>query len=224
MTGTQPFGAETGQSLCRRGIMLVLSSPSGAGKTSISRRLLANHPEITLSVSVTTRCPRPGEIDGVHYHFVDQDTFKTMILDHTFIEYADDIYGQSYGTPRAPVESALAAGHDVLFDVEWRGTKQLAAAAGDDLVTIFVLPPSAGELEQRLRQRNQDTPEEIARRLAQASTQISHWENYDYVLINDDFEHTISAAEAILTAERLRRQRQTGLSAFVSGLTSPKTA
>mgnify|MGYP001143608173 CR=1 FL=1 len=198
----------------RRGLMLVVSSPSGAGKTSITRGLLARDPDISLSVSVTTRPPRPGERDGIDYHFVDAKTFEEMVVRGELLEHAW-VYGHRYGTPRAPVEAALAAGRDVLFDIDWQGAQQLRAAARDDMVGVFILPPNLAELERRLRQRAQD-PEDVVRyRLSQVAADVTHWAEYDYVLINRDLETSIEALAAILTAERLRRQRQPGVGAFV---------
>ncbi|HZH28522.1 MAG TPA: guanylate kinase [Azospirillaceae bacterium] len=203
--------------IARRGLMLVLSSPSGAGKTSISRRLLERHPDLTMSVSVTTRQKRPGEVDGVHYHFIQQDVFDGMVAAGELMEYAQ-VFGRSYGTPRAPVEAALGAGKDVLFDIDWQGTQQLAARAGEDLVSVFILPPSAEELERRLRGRAQDSNEEITRRMSKASNEISHWPEYEYVILNRDLDESVAQVEAILTAERLRRRRQVGLMDFVRNL------
>lgn len=198
----------------RRGLMLVVSSPSGAGKTSISRGLLARDPELVMSVSVTTRPPRPGERDGVDYHFVDTATFEGMVRRGELLEHAV-VYGHRYGTPRAPVERALVEGRDVLFDIDWQGAQQLREAAADDMVGVFILPPSLPELERRLRTRAQD-PEEIVRyRLSQVAADVTHWAEYDYVLINRELEASIDALEAILLAERLRRRRQPGLGAFV---------
>ncbi|MFN8723208.1 MAG: guanylate kinase, partial [Rhodospirillales bacterium] len=162
----------------RRGLMFVLSSPSGAGKTSISRRLLERHQDISLSVSVTTRAPRPGEVDGVHYHFIDRPAFERMAANGDLLEHAE-VFGRHYGTPRGPVEAALAGGRDVLFDIDWQGTQQLAENARDDLVAVFILPPTAAELERRLRTRAQDSDEEIARRMSKAAGEMSHWPEYD---------------------------------------------
>jgi len=211
--------AAAGPGIGRRGLMLVLSSPSGAGKTSISRRLLERHPDLSLSISVTTRPPRPGEVDGVHYHFIGRDRFEEMVARGELLEHAT-VFGRSYGTPRAPVEAALAQGRDVLFDIDWQGTQQVAEKARDDLVSVFILPPSVPELERRLRSRAQDSDEEIARRMAKAADEMSHWAEYDYVVVNADFEESVARAEAILTTERLRRRRQVGLSEFVRGLQS----
>ena len=204
----------------RRGLMFVLSSPSGAGKTSISRRLLERHQDISLSVSVTTRAPRPGEVDGVHYHFIDRPAFERMAANGDLLEHAE-VFGRHYGTPRGPVEAALADGRDVLFDIDWQGTQQLAENARDDLVAVFILPPTAAELERRLRTRAQDSDEEIARRMSKAAGEMSHWPEYDYVIVNADFETSVAQTDAILTAERLRRRRLIGLGDFVRSLSLP---
>ncbi len=198
----------------RRGLMLVMSSPSGAGKTSISRRVLELEPELELSVSVTTRPQRPGETDGVHYHFIAQGSFAAMAGGGELLEHAT-VYGHSYGTPKAAVEAALAAGRDVLFDIDWQGAQQLRAAASEDMVGVFILPPDLPELERRLRGRAQD-PEEIVRyRLTQVASDVTHWPEYDYVLVNKSFEASVAAVRAIVAAERLRRARQPGLTDFV---------
>jgi guanylate kinase len=198
----------------RRGLMLVMSSPSGAGKTSISRRVLELEPELALSISVTTRPQRPGETHGVHYLFIDQPRFEAMAAGGELLEHAL-VYGHSYGTPRAAVEQALADGRDVLFDIDWQGAQQLRAAATDDMVGVFILPPNLGELERRLRRRAQD-PDDIVRfRMAQVASDVTHWPEYDYVLVNKDFDASIAAVRAILAAERLRRKRQPGLTEFV---------
>lgn len=198
----------------RRGLMLVMSSPSGAGKTSISRRVLELEPELALSISVTTRPQRPGEIDGTHYHFIDQARFDTMVAGNALLEHAR-VYGHSYGTPRAAVERALAAGSDVLFDIDWQGAQQLREAAADDMVGLFILPPSIPELERRLRQRAQDPEETVRFRLAQVASDVTHWPEYDYVLVNKEFDASVTAVRSILAAERLRRKRQPVLTEFV---------
>lgn len=198
----------------RRGLMLVMSSPSGAGKTSISRRVLDLEPELALSISVTTRPQRPGEIDGTHYHFIDQTRFDAMVAGNALLEHAR-VYGHSYGTPRAAVEQALAAGSDVLFDIDWQGAQQLREAAADDMVGLFILPPSIPELERRLRQRAQDPEETVRFRLAQVASDVTHWPEYDYVLVNKEFEASVTAVRSILAAERLRRKRQPVLTEFV---------
>ncbi|AIB14143.1 guanylate kinase (plasmid) [Azospirillum argentinense] len=203
--------------IARRGLMLVLSSPSGAGKTTISRRLLDRDPGITLSVSVTTRPMRPGEQPGVHYYFVDMPEFDRMAGQGELLEHAR-VFGNCYGTPRHAVETALSAGRDVLFDIDWQGMQQLAANARADLVSVFVLPPSGTELERRLHSRGQDSAEVIAQRMAKASDEISHWGEYDYVIVNNDVDESVTAVQAILRAERLRRTRQVGMPAFVESV------
>ena len=202
----------------RRGLMFVLSSPSGAGKTTLSRALLAEESGITMSVSATTRSPRPGEVDGVDYYFVSSDQFQSMVAENALLEWAT-VFGNRYGTPRAPVESALADGRDVLFDIDWQGTQQLQQTdAASDLVRVFILPPHLDELERRLRNRNTDHPEVIADRMARARDEISHWGEYDYILVNDDAETCLNEIRAILKAERLRRKRQLGLAGFVRSM------
>lgn len=201
----------------RRGLLLVLSSPSGAGKTSLARALLESDAGIALSVSVTTRKPRPGEVDGRDYWFVDEAKFKAMADADELLEWAT-VFGNYYGTPRAPIEQALAQGRDVLFDIDWQGTQQLSERMAGDLVRVFVLPPSGETLEARLRTRAQDSDEVVAKRMASASAEISHWAEYDYVIVNADLDHSSASLRSILAAERLRRDRTTGLSAFVRGL------
>jgi guanylate kinase len=201
----------------RRGLMLVLSSPSGAGKTTISRRLLALEPELTMSVSATTRPKRPGETAGIDYHFVDPTEFGLMINRGEFLEHAK-VFDNYYGTPRQPVETALRNGADILFDIDWQGTQQLAQSARDDLVSIFILPPSTRDLEIRLKSRAQDSAEVVAGRMAKAADEMSHWAEYDYIVINHDVEKSVAEVRSILVAERLRRQRQVGLPEFVKGL------
>jgi len=203
--------------LNRRGVLFVLSSPSGAGKTTISRMMLDADSDIALSISATTRPPRPGEVDGVHYHFVDTETFKKMAADGAFLEWAH-VFGHRYGTPRAPVEALLAAGKDVLFDIDWQGAQQLYQEAGPDVVRVFVLPPTMEELERRLRSRGTDSDEVIAARMERAANEISHWDGYDYVLINDDVDGCFDEVRAILRAERLKRRRQIGLIGFARDL------
>ncbi|HEX5794515.1 MAG TPA: guanylate kinase, partial [Geminicoccaceae bacterium] len=198
----------------RRGLMLVLSSPSGAGKTSIARRLLELEPKLQLSVSVTTRPPRSSEVDGVDYRFIDAATFAAMVAEGALLEHAQ-VYDHAYGTPRAAVQEALAAGRDVLFDIDWQGTQQLREVARDDMVSVFILPPSTAELERRLRRRAQDPEAVVRKRLAQVADDVTHWAEYDYVLINHDLDESVRQARAILAAERLRRQRQPGLTDFV---------
>ena len=204
----------------RRGLMLVLSSPSGAGKTTISRLLLPADDQIDLSISVTTRPMRPNEIDGVDYHFVDQDTFDAMVVDDEFLEHAN-VFGHSYGTPRGPVEEALEAGDDVLFDIDWQGTQQLAEKAANDLVRIFILPPSTEELERRLRSRAQDPEDVLQGRMAKAADEMSHWAEYDYIIVNNDMAESLTQVQAILTAERLKRERRVDLHEFVERLRHP---
>jgi guanylate kinase len=206
----------------RRGLLLVLSSPSGAGKTSLSRALLDTDPHIALSVSVTTRKPRPGEVDGRDYFFVDEKTFKIMAEEDQLLEWAT-VFGNYYGTPRAPIEQAIAAGRDVLFDIDWQGTQQLSERMAGELVRVFVLPPSGEALEQRLRRRAQDPDEVVSKRMAEASSEISHWAEYDYVIVNANLDESSDALRAILAAERLRRDRMTGLSSFVRSLQSALT-
>jgi guanylate kinase len=201
----------------RRGLMLVLSSPSGAGKSTLSRRLLDSDGAITMSVSVTTRAPRSGEIEGKDYFFSSPSMFTQMVQGSGFLEHAL-VFGHHYGTPKEPVMLALARGRDVLFDIDWQGTQQLRQQAGDDLVSIFVLPPSHDELERRLRARAQDAEDVVAARMAKANNEISHWAEYDYVVINDDLGATLAKIQTILAAERMKRGRQTGIPAFVSTL------
>ena len=202
----------------RRGMMLVLSSPSGAGKTTLTRRLLETDPGVRLSISVTTRPPRPGEKEGVHYHFRSIEDFGIMINKGELLEHAK-VFNHYYGTPRAPVEAAIDAGIDVIFDVDWQGTQQLAQKAKDDLVRVFILPPSMRALEQRLKSRAQDRSDVIAERMARAESEISHWAEYDYIIINDNIREAEAKVRAILLAERLKRHRQTGLLDFVRRLT-----
>lgn len=205
--------------IARRGLLLVMSSPSGAGKTTLSRRLLASDPSITMSVSVTTRPPRPGEVNGKDYYFIGRDEFHLMREAGDLLEWAE-VFGNSYGTPRKPVEEALARGRDVLFDIDWQGTQQLAQAMEDDLVRLFILPPSAEELRERLIRRAQDSAAVVAKRMAEASREISHWPEYDYVIVNNEVDTALGQIVAILTAERLRRRRRIGLTAFVRDLTA----
>jgi len=201
----------------RRGLMLVLSSPSGAGKTTLSRQLLDNDSQIQLSVSCTTRAKRPGEKDGLDYKFLDTASFRGMIDRGEFLEHAR-VFEHYYGTPRAPVEKALDAGRDMLFDIDWQGTQQLKEKGRDDLVTVFILPPSTRDLERRLITRAQDSPDVVAKRMAKAADEMSHWAEYDYVIINRDIATSLIELKSILTAERLKRERQFGLSAFVKAL------
>jgi guanylate kinase len=210
-------GQQRRHAIARRGLMLVLSSPSGAGKTTLSRKLLEVDPGVELSVSVTTRKQRPGEIDGRDYHFIDAARFDAMVKGGELLEWAQ-VFGHRYGTPRAPVEAALASGHDVLFDIDWQGTQQLREKADHDLVSIFVLPPSMADLERRLRRRAQDPDEVIRARMATAADEMSHWAEYDYVVINTDVDRAFREVQTILAAEHLKRERQTGLSDFVRRL------
>ena len=207
----------------RRGLLIVLSSPSGAGKSTISRLLLGADTEVTMSVSATTRPPRPGERPDVDYHFVDDAEFGAMIEEGEFVEWAP-VFDHRYGTPKAPVKAALKAGRDILFDIDWQGTQQLHAAMGEDLVRIFILPPSMAELERRLRSRGTDSEQVIANRMARATGEISHWAEYDYVLINRDSAVCLDRVRSIVAAERLKRQRQVGLVAFVRDLVSSLAA
>jgi len=203
--------------IARRGLMLVLSSPSGAGKTTISRRLLELEGNLTMSVSATTRPKRPGEVDGEDYHFLDPTEFNLMINRRELLEHAK-VFGNYYGTPRAPVEDALAAGRDVIFDIDWQGAQQLAEQARDDLVSVFILPPSTAELDRRLHTRAQDPEHVVAQRMAKAGDEMSHWAEYDFIVVNHDVEESVAQIRAILAAERLRRRRQIGLSDFVKRL------
>ena len=206
---------ETG--IARRGLMLVLSSPSGAGKTTLARRLLDGEPGIEMSISHTTRPKRNGEKDGQHYHFVDREAFTRMRDQGEFLEWAV-VFDNFYGTTRKPVEQALNEGRDVLFDVDWQGAASLRAQAENDVVTVFILPPTAADLEQRLNVRAQDPPEIVRRRMLGASNEIQHWDDYDYVVINHDIACSVAAVHSILAAERLRRSRLTGLRGFVQNL------
>jgi guanylate kinase len=201
----------------RRGILFIVSSPSGAGKSTISRMLLEQEPGLEMSISATTRPPRPGEVDGTDYHFVTLARFKDMVGDNEFLEWAH-VFDHRYGTPRAPVEKALAEGRDVLFDVDWQGAQQLYQQVGGDVVRVFIFPPSLPELERRLRARGTDSEEIIAGRMARAAAEISHWDGYDYVLVNDDVQRCFEDVQTILRAERLKRSRQQSLIGFVRRL------
>lgn len=206
----------------RRGLMLILSSPSGAGKTSITRKLLQLDPAIVLSISVTTRARRPNEVDGVDYYFIDEAEFMRMRAQQALLEHAQ-VFDHYYGTPREPVEQHLANGKDVLFDVDWQGYQQVQEHAPGDVVSIFILPPTCHELAQRLRGRAQDSEETIQRRMAKAPQEIAHWSEYDYVLINEDLQETTATVQGIIEVERLRRVRQVGLAGFVDTLLHPST-
>ena len=204
----------------RRGVLFVLSSPSGAGKSTISRKLLAAEPNLSMSVSATTRPMRPGEVDGRDYHFVALENFRQMVADHQFLEWAH-VFDHRYGTPKKPVYEMLDAGQDVLFDIDWQGAQQLYQVHGADIVRVFILPPSMTELERRLRSRNTDTEEVIDRRMARDHAEIAHWDGYDYVLVNDDVDACFANVRTILHAERLKRSRQTGLIGFIRKLNTP---
>ncbi len=203
--------------IARRGLMLVLSSPSGAGKTTLARLLLRSDRRVELSISVTTRPKRRGEVNGRDYHFIDRARFDAMVADGELLEWAQ-VFGHYYGTPRRPVSKALQAGHDVLFDIDWQGTQQLREKARTDLVSVFILPPTAKELERRLKRRAQDSRSVIGSRMAKAAGEMSHWPEYDYVIVNRDKRHAFAELRAILAAERLKRERQIGLSDFVRRL------
>jgi len=203
--------------VARRGLMLVLSSPSGAGKSTIARALLERDGHIAMSVSCTTRSPRPGEVDGKDYHFVTVEKFQQMVEAGQFLEHAR-VFDNYYGTPRGPVEDALAAGRDVLFDIDWQGTQQLGQNARADLVTVFILPPSLDELERRLHSRAQDSAEVVAKRMAKAGDEMSHWFEYDYILLNTEVDRSIARVQSILDAERLKKDRQVAMAAFVNHL------
>lgn len=201
----------------RRGLMLAVSSPSGAGKTTISRALLEAEPNLEMSVSATTRTKRPGETEGRDYYFIDKEEFGIRVNRGLFLEHAR-VFDHYYGTPKEPVEAALAAGRDMLFDIDWQGTQQITEQAREDLVRLFILPPSTMELERRLRSRAQDTDEVVAHRMSEAASEMSHWLEYDYVIVNRDLNLSIAQARAILAAERLKRSRQIGLGDFVKQL------
>jgi guanylate kinase len=200
--------------ITRRGFILVLSSPSGAGKTTLTRLLLESDPSLRLSVSVTTRPRRSNEIEGTHYHFIGRDRFDQMVAAGELLEHAT-VFGNSYGTPRGPVEAVLASGREIVSDLDWQGTQQLKATIRDDLVSVFILPPSVAELERRLTARNQDSPEIVRHRMDQALAEIEHWPEYDYVLVNSDLDESVTRLRAIVQAEQVRRTRQVGLVEFV---------
>ena len=208
--------------LPRRGLMLVLSSPSGAGKTTISRALLDGDDALQLSVSATTRAPREGEVDGVHYHFISDDRFRALIDEDGLLEWAN-VFNNAYGTPRAAIEKALSEGRDVLFDIDWQGTQQLRQKMPQDLVSVFVLPPSLAALETRLKSRQQmtgETDEQVAYRLSKAPAEVSHWAEYDFIIVNSDIEQSVAQVRAILTAERQRRERLRGIEGIVTDIRS----
>lgn len=209
------------ESAPRRGLMLVISSPSGAGKSSLSRRLIAEHARLELSVSCTTRAPRPGETDGVEYHFVTPERFEELVAQDAFLEWAD-VHDHRYGTLRAPVMAALEAGRDVVFDIDWQGGRQITARAREDVVLVFILPPSLAALRERLQGRAQDAADVIERRLTRAAGEIAHYDEYDYVIVNDRFETAYEALRQIYLGEQHRRRRQPGLAAFVAELTSTR--
>jgi guanylate kinase len=194
----------------RRGLLIVLSSPSGAGKSTIARMLLDADADVTMSISATTRAKRPGEVDDIDYHFVDDDRFDAMIRDNEFAEWAY-VFDHRYGSPKEPIKEALKIGHDILFDIDWQGTQQLKAAMGEDLVSIFLLPPSMAELERRLRARGTDSEDVIQDRMSRAASEISHWPEYEYVLVNRDTGECLRQVQAIVAAERLKKSRQTDL-------------
>jgi guanylate kinase len=210
-------GGRNQKRIARRGLMLVLSSPSGAGKTTLSRMLLKADRHVELSVSVTTRPQRRGEVEGRDYHFIDLHRFQAMVKSGKLLEWAE-VFGHCYGTPRRPVEKALQAGRDVLFDIDWQGTQQLSEKARDDLVSVFILPPTVKELERRLKRRAQDSHDIIGSRMAKAADEMSHWPEYDYVIVNRDKDEAFAEVKAVLAAERLKRERQIGLSSFVRAL------
>lgn len=201
--------------ITRRGVCLVISAPSGAGKSTIANALRAADPRLKHSVSITTRAPRPGETDGIHYHFRTMEKFMEMADQGELLEWAS-VFGRGYGTPRAPVEAALAAGQDMVFDIDWQGHRQIRAALPNDVVSLFVLPPSLAELERRLTGRASDAPEEIRKRMDAALDEISHWEEFDHVIVNAELDRAIAETQAVLNAARLRTTRQTGLADFVA--------
>ena len=214
---TEPAGG-TSEPIARRGLILILSSPSGAGKTTLTRAI-AQDPAwaLDLSISVTTRARRPSEIDGRHYHFIDREAFEDLRSRDDLLEWAE-VHGNFYGTPRRPVEKVLGAGRDMIFDIDYQGTRQVRSKLAQDVVTVFILPPSLAELRQRLERRAEDSAETIEKRLANARTEIQRWVEYDYVIVNDDLQNAFRSLQGILAAERLKRARRTGLAEFVDGL------
>ena len=217
MTAVSPTASQA-LAQSRRGLLLILSSPSGAGKSTLAKRLMGWDPTIRFSVSATTRAPRPGEVDGREYYFKPRAEFEAMTKAGAMLEHAE-VFGNFYGSPRAPVERAMAEGRDTLFDIDWQGGQQIRnSALGRDVVSVFILPPSIAELERRLRSRGQDSDEVIRGRMAKSQAEISHWAEYDYVLVNDDLEATFARLLTVLQAERMRRDRQPGMSDFVRGL------
>ena len=210
-------GGQTADGVARRGLMFVLSSPSGAGKTTLSRMLMERVSDLQMSVSATTRAKRPGEVEGKDYYFVDQKRFDEMVANGDLLEWAP-VFGKSYGTPRVPVETALAEGRDVLFDIDWQGTQQLREKAGTDVVSVFILPPSAADLEKRLHTRAQDSEEVIRSRMDRASHEMSHWAEYDYIVVNRNIDEAFAEVQSILKAQRLKRARRVGLTGFVRNL------
>jgi len=210
-------GGQSADGVARRGLMFVLSSPSGAGKTTLSRMLMEKVGDLQMSVSATTRAKRPGEVEGRDYYFVDQKRFDEMVAKGDLLEWAP-VFGKSYGTPRVPVETALAEGRDVLFDIDWQGTQQLREKAGADVVSVFILPPSAADLEKRLHTRAQDSEEVIRSRMDRASHEMSHWAEYDYIVVNHNVDEAFAEVHSILRAERLKRARRVGLTGFVRNL------
>jgi guanylate kinase len=215
MTGTN---AKLRDPVGRRGLILILSSPSGAGKTTLTRAIAEDGGwGLELSISVTTRARRPSEIDGRHYHFIDREAFDDLRARDDLLEWAE-VHGNFYGTPRRPVEKVLSAGRDMIFDIDYQGTRQVRSKLADDVVTVFILPPSMAELRQRLERRAEDSPATIEKRLANARVEIQRWSEYDYVIVNDDLQNAFTSLQGILTAERLKRTRRTGLDTFVDGL------
>ena len=217
MDAPQNLAANDPHDFKRRGVLFVLSSPSGAGKSTIARKLLAADHEIAMSVSYTTRPIRPGEVDGKDYHFVDLDTFRNMVANGEFLEWAH-VFDHRYGTPKAAVWNELEQGHDILFDIDWQGAQQLHQLAGGDVVRVFILPPSMPILRERLERRATDSIDVINARMARAANEVSHWDGYDYVLVNDDVDHCFACVQTILASERLKRSRQTGIIGFIRQL------